>query len=55
MSFTAHLEYIFHITCNNCKAYFTWAVMNKNFKIDRGQYYCPKCGKKGSVELEKEV
>ena len=33
MSFTAHLEYIFHITCSNCKFYFTYAVMQKKFKI----------------------
>ena len=55
MSFTAHLEYIFHITCSNCKFYFTYAVMQKKFKIDRGNWYCPKCGQKGTVKIEKEI
>lgn len=55
MSFTAHLEYIFHITCVNCKCYFTYAVMQKNFKIDRGHWYCPKCGQKGNVKVHEEI
>ena len=55
MSFTAHLEYIFHITCSNCKFYFTYAVMQKKFKIDRANWYCPKCGQKGQIKLQDEV
>ena len=55
MSFTAHLEYIFHITCSNCKFYFTYAVMQKKFKIDRGNWYCPKCGLNGQIKLQDEV
>ncbi len=54
-SFSAHLEYIFHITCNHCKCYFSYAVMQKKFRIDRGQWFCPKCGAKGSVKLEEEI
>ena len=55
MSFKAHLEYIYHITCNQCKGYFTYAVMHKKFKIDRGKYWCPRCGQSGKVNLEDEV
>lgn len=55
MSFKAHLEYIYHITCNQCKGYFTYAVMQKNFKIDRGKYWCPKCGQGGKIELQDEI
>jgi len=55
MSFSAHLEYIFHITCIRCKCYFTYAVMKKNFQIDRGHWYCPKCGNKGHIKVEEEI
>lgn len=55
MSFKAHLEYIFHITCDQCKCYFSYAVMEKKFQIERGQMYCPRCGVKGSTKLEKEI
>jgi len=53
--FKAHLEYIYHITCSKCKAYFTYATMNKKECIDRGAWYCPKCGQKGSIKVEEEV
>ena len=52
--FTAHLEYIYHITCSQCKAYFTYATMNEKECIDRGHWYCPRCGVKGSVKVEEE-
>ena len=52
--FKAHLEYIYHITCDSCKAYFTYATMNKKECIDRGHWYCPRCGVKGSVKVEEE-
>ena len=55
MSFSVHLEYIFHITFQQCKCYFTYAVMERKCKIDRGQWCCPKCGAKGSVKIEEEV
>jgi uncharacterized Zn finger protein (UPF0148 family) len=29
--------------------------MQKKFKIDRGQWFCPKCGAKGSVKVEEEI
>ena len=54
-TFSAHLEYIYHITCTKCKCYFSYAVMQKKFKIDRGQWHCPKCGAKGSIKLEEEI
>lgn len=54
LMFKAHLEYIYHITCSKCKAYFTYATMNEKECIDRGHWYCPRCGVKGSVKIEKE-
>ena len=53
--FKAHLEYIYHITCSKCKAYFTYATMNKKECIDRGSWYCPRCGEKGSIKVEEDV
>ena len=29
--------------------------MERKFKIDRGQWFCPKCGAKGSIKVEEEV
>ena len=55
MTFSAHIEYIYHITCNVCKSYFTYATMNKRECVDRGHWYCPRCGQKGSVKVEDEV
>ena len=55
VNFKAHLEYIYHITCDVCKNYFTYATMEENFPIDKGIWYCPKCGQKGNVEIEKEL
>ncbi len=52
--FKAHLEYIYHITCSKCKAYFTYATMNSKECIDRGSWFCPRCGAKGSIKIEKE-
>ena len=54
LMFKAHLEYIYHITCSKCKAYFTYATMNEKECIDRGHWYCPRCGVKGSVKVEEE-
>ena len=53
--FQAHLEYIYHIICSKCKAYFTYATMNKNECIDSGVWYCPRCGAKGSVKIEDQI
>ena len=55
MSFTAHLEYLFHITCSECKYYWTYAAMQKNFNIEKRQYHCPNCGHKGKIKLEAEI
>ena len=55
MSFTAHLEYLFHITCSECKFYWTYAAMQKNFNIEKKDYHCPNCGHKGKINLEDEV
>ena len=29
--------------------------MNKKECIDRGIWYCPRCGVKGNIEIEKEL
>ena len=55
MSFTAHLEYLFHITCSECKFYWTYASMIKNFDIERRDFHCPNCGQKNRIKLEGEV
>ena len=55
MTFTAHLEYLFHITCANCKFYWTYASMQKQFDIEKGYFYCPKCGQKNRIELQGET
>ena len=55
MSFTAHLEYLFHITCDECKFYWTYAAMEKRFDITRRKYNCPNCGHKDTIKLNDEV
>lgn len=42
----AQKEIIWHLTCNNCKFYWTMATMDDKFCINRGEYYCPCCGSK---------
>ena len=53
--FRAHCEYIWHITCAHCKFYWTMAVMKKGFKPDRGDYSCPRCHRKGRIEVDDEI
>lgn len=55
MSFSAHLEYLFHITCSECKFYWTYAAMQKNFNIEKRTYHCPNCGHKGKIKLQDEI
>ena len=55
MAFVAHLEYIFHITCENCKFYWTYASMTKSYDIEKSVYHCPNCGEKNKVVLHDEV
>ncbi len=55
MTFSAHLEYLFHITCGECKFYWTYASMNKTFDITKKQYICQNCGSKNDVKLEEEL
>jgi len=52
---SAHLEYIYHITCQNCKFYWTYAVMDKKFNIEKNDYHCPNCGIKTKIKLEGEI
>ena len=46
--FTAVKETIWHLTCNSCKNWFTYATMEK-VVIERFNFHCPHCGKKGAV------
>jgi hypothetical protein len=55
MTFMAHLEYLFHLTCEECKFYWTYASMEKSFDITKNQFNCPNCGCKGKVELQAEL
>ncbi|MEM1236664.1 MAG: hypothetical protein AAGI10_06825 [Pseudomonadota bacterium] len=50
-SFSAHVEYLFHITCEECGFYWTYASMDKDFDIEGGSYSCPLCAQKGGVKL----
>ena len=52
MAFRSHLEYINHITCQDCNHYWTYATMDPKFQIDRGEWFCPNCGSKGAVHPE---
>jgi Zn finger protein HypA/HybF involved in hydrogenase expression len=42
--FTHHKEIIWHITCDQCKFYWTYATMEEQFKITVLQLVCPQCG-----------
>ncbi|MEM6587401.1 MAG: hypothetical protein AAF641_03055 [Pseudomonadota bacterium] len=55
MAFTAHVEYLYHITCKTCGFYWTYASMEKNFEIGKREYSCPACAEKGKIELQDEV
>ena len=55
MSFSYQLEYIFHITCKNCKFYWTYATMEKNLNIKKLPFFCPNCGEKGVSTSENEL
>ena len=55
MAFAAHLEYLFHITCDSCKYYWTYASMTKSFNIEKKSYHCPNCGKKSKITLQDEI
>ena len=55
VGFSAHLEYLFHITCKECGFYWTYAAMQKGFDIQKRAYTCPNCGHNGKIELQDEV
>ena len=46
----AEKEIIWHLTCNQCKGHWSYATMEENYCIERGNLHCPHCGKKESVE-----
>ena len=52
--FRAVKETIWHLTCINCKNWFTYATMEK-MKIERFTFHCPHCGKKGGCEIDKQT
>lgn len=54
MAFQGSKEIIWHITCSSCKFYFTLPTMEEKYRIDRGSFYCPSCGKNQSVKIIKE-
>ena len=49
--FKAVAETIWHLTCGNCKGWFTYATMEK-LSIERFSFHCPHCGSKGRCEVE---
>lgn len=49
----AQKEIIWHLTCSKCKGHWTYATMEEKYCIDRGQKYCPHCGTKQDVNIEK--
>ena len=48
--FKAVKEIIWHLTCQKCNNWFTYATMEDKLCIDRYQFHCPHCGSKGNVE-----
>jgi len=48
--FKAVKEIIWHLTCANCKGWFTFATMDERYCIDRATFYCPHCGTKARCE-----
>jgi len=50
--FTAVKEIIWHLTCTNCKNWFTYATMEDRLCIDRFTFHCPHCGKSGGVKKD---
>ena len=55
MSFYAHIEYLFHITCSDCKFYWTYASMEKNFITKKRDFHSPNCGQKNRIRLEDDI
>ena len=52
--FKAVKEIIWHLTCMQCSNWFTYATMETRLRIERFNFTCPHCGKKGGVELNDE-
>lgn len=48
--FKAVKEIIWHLTCQKCNNWFTYATMEDKLRIDRYQFHCPHCGTKGNVK-----
>ncbi|MEM1234397.1 MAG: hypothetical protein AAGH70_09740 [Pseudomonadota bacterium] len=55
VGFSAHLEYLYHITCKECGFYWTYASMERGFDMGRRAYTCPSCGHKGRIDLQDAV
>jgi len=48
--FNAVKEIIWHLTCTQCKGWFTFATMEDKYCIERTTFHCPHCGKKGRAD-----
>lgn len=49
----AQKEIIWHLTCEKCKGYWSYATMEQRYCIDRGYKHCPHCGEKSDVKVQK--
>ena len=48
--FNAVKEIIWHLTCKDCKGWFTFATMEDKYCADRTTWHCPHCGTKGRID-----
>jgi len=51
--FIAQKEILWHLTCTQCKFYWTYPTMEQKFQIDRGTWCCPKCKAEGRAIEQK--
>lgn len=49
--FHALKEIIWHITCPQCKFYFTYPTMENKYDPENGKWICPKCGHKDHAKI----
>ena len=52
--FRAVKEIIWHLTCQNCSNWFTYATMEEKLCIERMNFFCPHCSKKGQIMVDKD-
>ena len=51
--FIAQKEILWHLTCTQCKFYWTYPTMEQKFHIDKGTWCCPKCKAEGRAIEQK--